>query len=92
MARTSKMAAARAEALSRPITFEYDGESYTIAPAAEWPLEVLDEFEDGRLTSCVRVLLGDDQWSRFRSKPRTLGDLNNLFDAAQRAAGFSEGN
>lgn len=74
---------AKAEALNESIKFEYDGESYTVAPAAEWDVEALEAFEDQKIITCVRMILGDDQWKRFKSKPRNMGDLNGLFMTMQ---------
>lgn len=87
----SKSAAAKNEALAAGATFTYDGDEYTVAPTAEWDLDALDEYEDGNISRCVRMVLGEDQWKTFRRKRRTIGELNALFEEAQRAAGI-EGN
>ncbi|WP_229398173.1 hypothetical protein [Micromonospora okii] len=89
---TSRARAARAEATETATTFDFDGESYSVAPSNQWDLDALDAFESGRILTAVRLILGADQLARFRSKPRTIGDLDALFDAAQKAAGISEGN
>lgn len=86
-----KIVAARAEATGAGTEFTYDGELYVIAPSKAWDLDAIDAFEDGRISACVRLILGAEQWRRFRAKPRTLGDLNDLFSEAQKAAGI-EGN
>ncbi|MEV0267722.1 hypothetical protein AB0H43_03020 [Hamadaea sp. NPDC050747] len=83
--------AAKAEALNAEVTFEFDGETYTIEPADSWDLEALEEYEANRIAGCVRLVLGEAQWRKFRSKRRTIGDLNAMFEAAQNAAGI-EGN
>lgn len=80
--------AAKAEALKTETSFDYDGVTYTLAPSAEWDLDVLDAFEGGQIATAVRLLLGDDQWATFRSKPRKVRDLNELFAAVQKAAGL----
>ncbi|TDC33460.1 hypothetical protein [Micromonospora sp. KC213] len=87
--RPSPARAARAEAAGKVAQFVFDGETYTIAPSADWDLDVLDRFEDGRVLGAVTLVLGPEQMKRFRSKPRTIGDLNALFDEAQRAAGIA---
>lgn len=91
MASTSTRAA-RAEATGQPTTFEYDGETYTVAPSKSWNLDALEAFETGHMLTAVKLILGADQLARFRTKPRTIGDLDTLFDAAQKAAGIAEGN
>jgi hypothetical protein len=67
--------------------FEYDGETYRIAPSEMWPLEVAELAEDGKETSALRMLLGDAQWATFKAKPRFVKDLRDMFDAAGKAVG-----
>ncbi|RLK22642.1 hypothetical protein DER29_0480 [Micromonospora sp. M71_S20] len=81
--------AARAEAAGQLAQFVYDGETYTVAPTTDWDLDALAAFEDGHILTAVRLILGDAQMKTFRSKRRTIGDLNDLFEAAQKAAGIS---
>ncbi|MFI7069548.1 hypothetical protein [Micromonospora sediminicola] len=87
----SKTAAAQAEANDQPTSFEYDGETYQVAPSKDWDLDALAAFEDGHVLRAVTLILGAAQMKTFRSKPRTIGDLNDLFATAQKAAGI-EGN
>ncbi|MFD6638329.1 hypothetical protein ACFWDN_21210 [Micromonospora chalcea] len=87
----SKTAAAKAEATDQPTSFEYDGETYQVAPSKDWDLDALAAFEDGAILRAVTLILGAEQMKRFRSKKRTIGDLNALFETAQKAAGI-EGN
>lgn len=89
--RPSKTAAARAEAERKPVEFTFDGELYVIAPTKEWDLDALEALEEDKVVTAVRLILGAGQWSRFRSKPRTVGDMEELFAEAQRAGGV-EGN
>lgn len=91
MATQTSKKAAKNEAQDGEIRFEFDGEEYVIATASDWDVEVLEAFEDGNIVQTVRALLGADQWARFKSKRRTVGDLNDLFQEAQDALG-SEGN
>lgn len=83
--------AAKAEATGTPGTFEYDGDSYTVEPASTWDLDALDAFEAGNISSCVRTILGAEQWKTFRAKRRTVADLRAVFTEIDRVAGF-EGN
>lgn len=80
---------AQSEALDESVNFDFDGETYTIEPTSHWDLDVLESYEDGKIVSTVRALLGSDQWAKFRSKPRTTQDLNDLFEALQKALGVS---
>ncbi|MFG3715804.1 hypothetical protein [Micromonospora sp. NPDC047730] len=83
--------AARAEAAGQVAQFAYDGETYTVAPSKDWDLDALAAFEDGHILTAVRLIIGDAQMKTFRSKKRTIGELNALFEEAQKAAGI-EGN
>jgi hypothetical protein len=83
--------AAKAEALGEHITFDFDGETYEITPASEWDLDALEAFENDKVVTCVRLILGPDQWMRFRAAHKTVGDLNRMFAAVQRA-GVGSGN
>ncbi|GAA2843898.1 hypothetical protein Acy02nite_68460 [Actinoplanes cyaneus] len=85
----SKTAAARAEATDQPTTFVYDGETYTIAPSKDWDLDALDAMEEGQIVKPVKLILGTEQWATFKAKRRTIGDLNDMFEALQKAAGLA---
>jgi len=92
---------AKTEALGKEISFEFDGETYTVPPAREWDLDVLESYENGMIATCVRAVMGEEQYDRFKSEPaeggerkpkrRTVGDLNDLFETLQKALGV-EGN
>ena len=77
----------KSDALAEPITFEFDGQPYTIPAATQWPLETLEAFEEGRIVATVKSLLGDEQWTTFRSPGRIVSDLGSFFEAIQEAAG-----
>lgn len=82
---------AKSEALDEKIEFEFDGDTYEVPPAKEWDLEVLESYEDGMIATCVRALLGEEQYAIFKAKKRSVGDLNDLFEEVQKALGV-EGN
>lgn len=67
------------------ITFEYEGDSYTVPPGKQWPLECVEAQEEGKLTACVRALLGEKEYKKLREKCKTVADfddfMNALFDA-----------
>lgn len=82
----------KADATGADVPFTFDGETYYTTPPAKWSLDAIEAFEADKVATCVRLLLGDDQWKRFKSKPRTIGDLNDMFQALQSAAVGSSGN
>ena len=71
-------------------TFTFEGAKYTIPEADEWSLDALEAYEDGKVATLIREILGAAQWATFKSKPRTVADLTALFEAAQVA--MSAGN
>jgi hypothetical protein len=79
---------AKADATGEMVAFEYDGETYEIAPTLEWDLDVLEAYEDGKIVATVRALVGPEGWTKYRSKKRTVSDLNEFFDAIQGALGL----
>lgn len=58
----------------------FDGATYSIPEAEEWTVETLLAYEDGKVGSTVRALLGPVQWATFTEKPRTVRDLKDLFE------------
>jgi hypothetical protein len=82
------MTAAKAEATKKKASFEYDAETYTIASTKEWGIDVIEAIEDEKIVSAIRAILGDKQWANFKKKPRTVDDLNTLFEHISKAAGL----
>lgn len=94
MANTRKAAAAKAakvEAFDETHEVEFDGETYMIPPSSQWSISAIEAYEDGKVVTMVRAILGTEQWERFKRKPRTAADLGSLFEAMQEALGL-EGN
>lgn len=84
--------AVKAEALGHGVTFEFDGETYEILPASEWDLDAIEAFEAQKAATGVRLILGDKQYKRFKSKPRKVADLTRLFEVMQAHIVGSQGN
>lgn len=87
----AKQDALKAEAQDADVTFEYDGEPYTIKPMNKMPLEFLEAIEDGKMIRAVKSMLGEEQYRKFSAKPRIVEDLNNLLTASTNAVGVSVG-
>jgi hypothetical protein len=85
----STASAAKAEATNADVTFDYDGTTYTIPATKDWDLDVLENYEDGKIAATVKAVLGADQYAKFRSKPRTVSHLRDLFEALQTAVGIA---
>lgn len=85
MTTARKSAPAKSDAIGTFSVVEYDGATYAIPPIADWDLEVLESVEDGRITGAVRILLGDEQWRKFKAGHK-VSDLRELFKAIEAAA------
>lgn len=73
---------------------EYDGETYWVpSDPADWPIDVLAAFEDGKAITALRSLFVADEdghggWSTLQAKGYRVRDLNQLFDKVAAAGGF----
>lgn len=52
------------------ITFEYDGNEYTVAAAAGDDVELLELLEDDKTVTVVRQVLGKEQWDQWKDRYR----------------------
>lgn len=77
--RKPKVNARRAEVLDEPVTFDFDGESFTVLPRDATGLEFMAALDDEELIVACRLLLGHDQAARL-FQGRTLQDLAGFFD------------
>ena len=79
-----------------PITFEYDGTTYTVDRDAFEDLEVVEALQDEKHFPAIRLILGDAQWTQFkesirdRKTGRVPADkaepfINGLFEAVDGA-------
>lgn len=66
------------------VTFDFEGHTYSIPAAEEWSIDALEAYEDGKLATLLREILGDG-WTVFKSVPRKVGDLTALFAEAEKA-------
>lgn len=80
---------AKAEATDADVTFDYDGTTYTIPATKDWDLDVLEAYEDGKIAATVKAVLGAKQYATFRSVPRKVSDLADLFQSLQTAVGIA---
>jgi hypothetical protein len=70
----------KADVLNEPITFTWDDEEWTVAPAQASSLEFLAALEDEEVVAACRHLLGREQAARlFRG--RKVEDLERFFEA-----------
>lgn len=68
----------KAEELAASVTFEFEGEVYTVPPAKEWDIDVVEAQEDGKVLAAIRLLLGDEQYGNFRKKHKKMAELEKF--------------
>ena len=68
----------------------FDGADYTVPAAEEWPVSALIAYEEGKIATLLRELLGADQWATFNRKTRKVSDLTALFSEIEK--GLNSGN
>jgi hypothetical protein len=83
------MSAVAAEALAKPITFEFKGEQFAARPSEDWGLDAIEAFEDGKLSHLLRAVLVDGDYDRLRALKPKLADLREFGMALQRGAGMA---
>lgn len=83
----TKSAAAH-EALAESVPFTYEGEDYSVAPSSEWDLDVLEAFENGKLVTFLRGVLGSEQYAAYRKAHPKVGGLEPFVVAIQKALGI----
>lgn len=66
------------EALDKNVMFEFRSASYTIPPAKQWPLDVIEAQEEGKVVGFIKALLGDSQYKTLRKSATTIGDLDEF--------------
>lgn len=88
--RASARAAANATA-SKPWSFTFGGDTFTIETAPEGiPVAAIKAFEDDKLGTFLQSMLGD-QWAQFLTHDPNLEDYLALAAAWAAAAGFAGG-
>src|SRR5882672_1831562 len=83
-AKTGKaLEALKAEVEDRPKEhkFTHDGVEYSFSSDILDDVEVVEAFSDKNTIGMVRAILGPTQWSRYKSKKRTMADLTSLTEA-----------
>lgn len=66
-------------------TVTFEDVDYTIAPAEDWSLDAIEAYEDGKIATLVREILGAEQWARFKEKPRKVSDLTAFMREFEKA-------
>ena len=79
----------RSEALAAPVAFEHDGHTYHVLATSEWPFTALAAYEDGKVSSFVRLILPAEDYAAFLATDPKVADLEPFVTALQGALGIS---
>jgi hypothetical protein len=75
------------DATHTPHSVEFNGDTYSVPPADDWDLDVLEAIDEGHMTTAMRALLGPDQYATFRASNKKVRSLGEFFDVAGKAVG-----
>lgn len=89
MAATRKTSPAAAEALGDRIPVTFQGVDYLVTTSADWPYEALEAYEDGKIATFLRHVLGDEQHNAFKATRPKVSTVNEFVDALTKALGVS---
>lgn len=89
MAATRTKNPTAAEALGAPIPFTFEGVDYSVPTSADWPFEALEAFEDNKVATFLRLVLGEDQIAAFRATKPSVGKFQELVVELQKALGIA---
>lgn len=74
-----------------PFTFRLHGHVFSIAPGSDADFRVLDQINQDKIAEAVRLLLGEDQYSKFTEKPVSMRTLKALLNGWSAHKGVSLG-
>jgi len=89
MPATRKTTPSAAEALGDRIPVTFGGVDYLVTTSADWPYEALEAYEDGKIATFLRHVLGDEQHSTFKATRPKVSTVNEFVDALTKALGVS---
>ena len=71
------------------VEVEFDGEVYEIpADPIDWEVSTTEAFEQGKVVTAIRQLLGPEQWKAVSAKRYRNRQFRELFDLLAEAGGF----
>jgi len=92
MATARKPTPVEVEAEESPnVTFEYDGDEYTVEKEKLEDLDVLEAFEKEKLLTPIRLILGEYQWDVFRKRHSSATHLGELAEIMYKHLGVDLG-
>lgn len=86
----AKVEAEETENENKVYEYEFDGKTYKFDRDNTDDVEILEAFEDGKMITALRAILGPEQWATFKSKKRSSEDLNKMAEAMFKAVGATD--
>ncbi|CCQ44665.1 hypothetical protein ARTSIC4J27_592 [Pseudarthrobacter siccitolerans] len=77
-----------AEALGDKVPFTHNGVDYLLDPASEWDVEALEVFESGKVMTFLRLILGEEQYAKYKATKPKAGAVNGFLEGIQKALGI----
>ena len=74
-----------------PFTFRIHGQVFSLADATECDFRVLDALDQGQLAEAIRLLLGDEQYAKFTTKPVSIKALKDILGGWSNHKGLTLG-
>jgi hypothetical protein len=81
--------ARKAETTDNLIAFEHESQSLHVLAPSAWPVEALEAYEEGKVTTFLRGILSSESWATFKTRKPKVADLQGLVVSIQAAAGIS---
>ncbi|WP_454051467.1 hypothetical protein [Cellulomonas sp. Marseille-Q8402] len=81
--------ARKSESDGTPISFEHQDQTLQVLAPSDWPVDALEAYEEGKVTTFLRAILTPSAWADFKSSEPKVVDLQGLVVAIQEAAGLS---
>lgn len=80
--------ATAAEALAEKVPFTHNGVEYSLDPSTEWDIEALEAFENGKIMTFLRLILGAEQYAAYKATKPKAGEVNGFLEGIQKALGI----
>ncbi len=70
------------------LTAEFRGKKFILPKDVnDWSLDVMEAFEDGKMVTVIRGLLGDKQWAEIKAMDLKTSDFAELTESVLKAMG-----
>lgn len=75
------------DAIGKLFDVEFNGSTYQVPPADDWDIDVLEAFDEQRVTHALKALIGEEQYKTFRATNRKAKSVGEFFEVAGKVVG-----